>query len=95
MTADELTEGCIQARKSFHGYGSIVKRALDPLANCRTLYRLGLFLAMNLIARRALASKIQHGLGADIPLEPSLEAVPLPRTSSPGPHLGRALGGLA
>lgn len=92
MTADQLAEGCLRVRRVFHGYGSILKRALDPLANSRNLYHLGLFLAMNLLARRELAYKLGHRLGADIPLEPPLEDVPLTLGSSADPRLSIATG---
>jgi radical SAM superfamily enzyme YgiQ (UPF0313 family) len=92
MTADELAEGCMRARRIFHGYGAILKRALDPLANSRNIYRLGLFLAVNLLARRELAYKLEHRLGADAPLEPPLENVPIQLTSSKGLRLGTATG---
>jgi radical SAM superfamily enzyme YgiQ (UPF0313 family) len=92
MTADELTTGCLRARRIFHGYRSILRRSLDPLANSRNPYRLGLFLAVNLLARRELACKLGHRLGADIPLEPRLEGVPSELTSSGGPNLGTATG---
>jgi radical SAM superfamily enzyme YgiQ (UPF0313 family) len=91
MTADELTEGCLRARRIFHGYGSILKRALDPLANSRNLYHLGLFLAVNLLTRSELSSKLEHRLGADIPLEPPLENVPLDLTLRTDPIQGPAL----
>jgi len=77
MTADELTEGCLQGRRLFHGYASIFRRSLDLKANSRNLVRLGMFMGVNLIARRELSSKLGHRLGADIPLEPPLENEPL------------------
>ncbi len=77
MTAGELTEGCLRARRIFHGYRSILKRAVDPLANSRNLTHLGLFLAVNLLARRELSYKLQHHLGADAPLYPHLEKIPI------------------
>jgi radical SAM superfamily enzyme YgiQ (UPF0313 family) len=77
MTADELTEGCIQARGMFHGYSSIFRRSLNPKANSCNIVRLGLFMGVNLIVRRELSSKLGHHLGADIPLEPRLENDPL------------------
>jgi len=91
MTADELTEGCLRARRIFHGYGSILKRALDPLANSRNLNHLGLFLAINLLARSELSTKLEHRLGANIPLEPPLENVPLDLTLRTDPNQGTAL----
>jgi radical SAM superfamily enzyme YgiQ (UPF0313 family) len=93
MTADELTEGCLRARKMFYGYGSILKRALDPATNSRSIYHLGLFLAGNFITRRELSYKLLHRLGANTSLEPRLENVPIRPTSSKGLQLGAATGG--
>lgn len=92
MTADELTEGCLRARKMFYGYGSILKRALDPLANSSNPYHLGAFLIGNFITRRELSHKLGYRLGADTPLEPRLENVPIQLTSSKGLGLGTATG---
>jgi radical SAM superfamily enzyme YgiQ (UPF0313 family) len=77
MTADELTEGCMQGREMFHGYGSIFRRSLNLKANSRNIVHLGLFMGVNLIARRELSSKLGHRLGADTPLVPRLENEPL------------------
>jgi radical SAM superfamily enzyme YgiQ (UPF0313 family) len=77
MTADELTEGGIRARGTFHGYSSIFKRSLNSKANSSNLVRLGLFMGANLIVRRELSSKLGHRLGAATPLEPRLENEPL------------------
>jgi radical SAM superfamily enzyme YgiQ (UPF0313 family) len=63
MSADELTEGCLRARRRFYGYGSIVRRALEPRANCRGPVRLGLFLAANLLSKRELSRKLGQPLG--------------------------------
>jgi radical SAM superfamily enzyme YgiQ (UPF0313 family) len=77
MTADELTEGCMQGREMFHGYGSIFRRSLNLKANSRNIVHLGLFMGVNLIARRELSYKLGHRLGADTPLVPRLENEPL------------------
>lgn len=77
MTADELMEGCMRVRKIFHGYGSIIQRAYDPLANSRNISNLGLFLALNMLARSELTYKLNHRLGANASLEPSIENDPI------------------
>jgi hypothetical protein len=77
MTADELMEGCMRVRKIFHGYGSIIQRAYDPLANSRNISNLGLFLALNMLARSELTLKLNHRLGANASLEPSIENDPI------------------
>jgi radical SAM superfamily enzyme YgiQ (UPF0313 family) len=82
MTADELTEGWLRARKKLFGYGSILRRALDAKANSRNLYHLGAYLGANLAFRRVISYKVGHRLGADTPLDPRLENVPLQSTPS-------------
>jgi radical SAM superfamily enzyme YgiQ (UPF0313 family) len=76
MTADELTEGCFRARREFNRYTSIARRALDPGANCRDPYRLGLFAVSNLVSRREIWRKQGRRLGGEAPLEPLPDRVP-------------------
>ncbi len=73
MTADQLTAGCFRARSAFNRYGSIFKRALAPRTNCRSLYRLGVYLLSNLISRREIHKKQGLALGDDTVLEPAGE----------------------
>jgi radical SAM superfamily enzyme YgiQ (UPF0313 family) len=76
MTPDELTEGCFWARRQFNRYSSIGRRALDTKTNCRSPYRLGLYLAANLISRREILRKQDRRLGENAALEPlSVEQV--------------------
>jgi radical SAM superfamily enzyme YgiQ (UPF0313 family) len=84
MTADDLTEGWLRARKMFYGYKSTLKRTAHAAINTRSIYGLGFFLIANLIARHVFTRKLGHPLGADTPLEPGLENVPLQLTSSTG-----------
>jgi radical SAM superfamily enzyme YgiQ (UPF0313 family) len=70
MTPDELTEGCFWARRQFFRYGSIGRRVLDPATNCRSVHRLGLYLAANLISRREILRKQDRNLGERAPLKP-------------------------
>ncbi len=70
MTAEQLTDGCYRARLKFNRYGAIFRRALDFKTNCRSPWRLGLFLAANLISRREIHRKQGLPLGDDTPLEP-------------------------
>lgn len=88
MTADELAEGCVRAREMFYGYGSILERALDLRANSRDPHHVGFYVTANLMARRVSTLKLGRPLGADAPLEPPLENVPLQLTSSEGMRLG-------
>lgn len=73
MTADQLTEGCYRARSAFNRYGSILKRSLAPATNCRSPYRLCVYLASNLISRREIHRKQGLRLGDETPLEPAGE----------------------
>jgi radical SAM superfamily enzyme YgiQ (UPF0313 family) len=69
MSAQQLTEGCFQARREFNRYSSMLSRALDFDANCRDLYRAGLFAASNLVSRREIYRKQGRRLGDDLPVE--------------------------
>ena len=68
MTPDELTEGCYRARSLFNTYGSIAKR-LHGKTSLRSPYRLGLYLASNLITRREIHDKQDRTLGGMTPLD--------------------------
>jgi radical SAM superfamily enzyme YgiQ (UPF0313 family) len=69
MTPDELTEGCFWARRQFNRYASIGRRAFHTKTNCRSPYRLGLYLAANLISRREILRKQDRLLGENAALE--------------------------
>lgn len=92
MDADELTEGCLRARRRFYQYSSIARRMFASPTNRGSLYHLGLFLAANLVSRRELSTKLGRPLGADEPLE-SVQRLPrmIESTSEPrtlrGAHL--------
>lgn len=64
MTADELTQGCLDARKAFNTAGSIASRLLDFRTNARTPARAGFYLLANLISRREIHAKQGQKLGA-------------------------------
>ena len=66
MTADELTEGCFQARQAFNRYSSIFKRAIG---NYHSSYHLGLYLAANWVSRKEIYRKQGSKLGSSAPLE--------------------------
>jgi radical SAM superfamily enzyme YgiQ (UPF0313 family) len=72
MSAEQLTEGCFRARRQFHEYSSIFRRALDFKTNCRDPYRLGLHLASNIVSRREILKKQGRRLGEGVILEPVL-----------------------
>ena len=63
MTADELTEGCLSARKEFCAYSSVLKRALDLKANSRSGPAFGMYLISNLISKREIYRKQGVALG--------------------------------
>lgn len=77
MAPEEMPEGCQRARKMFFRYGSILKRLVGPAANNHSLSRLGIYMTTNMIAKNDTLSNIGRQLGADAPLEPRLERVPL------------------
>jgi radical SAM superfamily enzyme YgiQ (UPF0313 family) len=79
MTAEQLTEGCYRTRLAFNRCGSIIRRGLDPKANCRTPYRLGVHLLANFIARTEIIRKQGLPLGDRCPLDPLLGPAPRPR----------------
>ena len=64
MTADELTEGCFNARKSFNTYSSIARRLMTFKTNLRSPYRTGVYLMSNMISRREIYRKQGRQLGA-------------------------------
>jgi radical SAM superfamily enzyme YgiQ (UPF0313 family) len=73
MTADELTEGCLRARREFYSYGSIARRATNLKANGRGPSRIGIFAAANVMTRRELRNKLGQRLGTDAPIAPLVE----------------------
>jgi radical SAM superfamily enzyme YgiQ (UPF0313 family) len=68
MTAEQLSAGCFRARREFNRYSAIARRALEPRANCRNGYNLGVFLLANLISRREIYRKQNRTLGAAVPM---------------------------
>ena len=63
MTADQLTEGCHQARKMFYSWSSIAKRSLAFKINAGTPYRAGLYCLSSLVSRREIKRKQFSPLG--------------------------------
>jgi radical SAM superfamily enzyme YgiQ (UPF0313 family) len=60
MSAEELTLGCLRARRRFFAASSIARRLLDARANCRSPAHLLLYLGTNLVARRELRLKMRE-----------------------------------
>jgi radical SAM superfamily enzyme YgiQ (UPF0313 family) len=73
MTAEQLMQGCYQARSEFNRSRNIVRRALDRQANCRDLYRAAAFFAANITSRREIHNKQGRRLGDESPLIPRFE----------------------
>jgi radical SAM superfamily enzyme YgiQ (UPF0313 family) len=64
MTADELTQGCFNARKRFNAYTSLAQRALNFTVNLRSWSHTFLYFAVNAINRKAIYEKQGGYLGA-------------------------------
>ena len=64
MTRAQLTAGAFHARRRFHSWQSIARRGLDRRCNARSLYRAGIHVAANAVARREILSKQGVPLGA-------------------------------
>lgn len=76
MTADQLTEGCLFARREFYRASSIFQRAFEFKTNCRSLARLGVYTLANVLSKRELKKKLGQPLGAAGALEINLDATP-------------------
>jgi len=75
MTAEELHEGCITARKRFYSYPGILKRARNVVGNCGTLSKAGGYFWLNYLLRKEVDQKDRLPLG-DLPHRPSPIWVP-------------------
>jgi radical SAM superfamily enzyme YgiQ (UPF0313 family) len=76
MGPEELQALCLEARRAFYGYGSIVGRMLDRQANARSLLMMGVYLALNLSAHFDIDRRQGLRLGAGRE-EPVHEPLPL------------------
>jgi len=63
MTADQLTEGCFDARQKFNTLNSILRRMFDHLTNLRSPFRAGVYLLANMVSRREIYRKQRRELG--------------------------------
>jgi radical SAM superfamily enzyme YgiQ (UPF0313 family) len=63
MSARELGEGCIQARRVFNSIGNILYRSIERQANCPTPSDFMEFMAYNLLIRREVNRKHDLVLG--------------------------------
>ncbi len=74
MSAEQLEQGCYQAKTEFHRATNILRRAFDGKANRDNL---GLFCLANMVSRREIHRKQGGRLGAAQPLLPFHPADPL------------------
>lgn len=63
MSADELTEGCFEARKRFNTYSSILRRAGNVRVNLRSYWHTILYIVANVINRKEIHNKQGRYLG--------------------------------
>lgn len=63
MSPEELSEGCMRARREFYSYGSMARRGLGVLARQHSARSLGLFLLVNTVSRREIRRKQHSPLG--------------------------------
>jgi radical SAM superfamily enzyme YgiQ (UPF0313 family) len=70
MTPEQLTAGCLRARRMFYGNSSIFKRSLG---NGGSSERILLYWASNFLFKRELAQKLGQPLGSAEPLPPLTE----------------------
>jgi len=62
MTADEVKEGCISARKDFYRWSSIARRSMDRV-NAGSLYMGAKFFMINYLIRREVTERRDYPLG--------------------------------
>ncbi|HUR80025.1 MAG TPA: radical SAM protein [Thermoanaerobaculia bacterium] len=62
MTADEVKEGCISARKDFYRWSSIARRSVDSV-NAGSLYMGAKFFMINYLIRREVTERRDYPLG--------------------------------
>jgi radical SAM superfamily enzyme YgiQ (UPF0313 family) len=62
MTADQVKEGCISARKEFYRLGSILRRSTDRV-NAGSLYMGAKFFMINYLIRREVTERRDYPLG--------------------------------
>ena len=57
MSADRLTEISFDCRRRFNSWSSVIKRALEPRTNLRTLYRFLTYLMYNPLFKKEVFKK--------------------------------------
>jgi radical SAM superfamily enzyme YgiQ (UPF0313 family) len=95
MTAEQLHEGCYRIRTAFNRAGSVLHRALDFRANCRSPLHAFAYLVANVTSRREIHRKQGHSLGdSDRLLEPVYAAIGGGRENVDDPREKRLQSGL-
>jgi radical SAM superfamily enzyme YgiQ (UPF0313 family) len=67
MSPQELTDGCLRARKRFHTFSSIFSRALNTKANSHSINSFCIYLLANYINRKEIFAKQGSMFGAPMP----------------------------
>ena len=75
MTADELTEGCFQARRQFYSHSSILRRCWSAFRTANRQRSTGIFLLANYISRREILRKQSTPLGSGPTMPPMPKVV--------------------
>jgi radical SAM superfamily enzyme YgiQ (UPF0313 family) len=78
VSPEELQAMCLEARRRFYGWGSILTRLLDRRANARSPLMAGVFLGLNVGAHFDIDLRQGLRLGAGLSeWEPAVDAVPV------------------
>lgn len=94
MSAEDVREACIAARKRFYRPASILKRSLDREVNARSFFMWSQFFVINGLIRREVSERRDYPLG-DERFEGELLAVDGTRGLSGLPPLSLPLAGVA
>lgn len=65
MSPEELSQGCMEARRKFYQFSSIVRRFADFKVNCKNPYNAVKFLSLNLFSRKEVVKRQGLPLGRE------------------------------
>lgn len=65
MSPEELSRGCMEARRKFYRFSSILRRFSDFKANCRNPYNAVQFLSLNLFSQKEIIKRQGLPLGRE------------------------------
>ena len=82
MTADEVQERCMEARRKFYSFSSIFRRSLDFEANGRGWFMWSHFYSINLLFRSEVMQRKNFPLGDEDYTGPLLKVAPAPAFDS-------------